>query len=223
MQAAHLPLIPGGEFGYDTPMTRLLLALSVLLLPLAGCAGGAGPQAIARQAQPAAALARTTALHKDVVAGMTRIFERYDDAPKDGRASYAEFGRVVTREWFDAHDPDGDGFMRLEDWMTPDEIDYQIAAIQGMATRLLGRADRNADGRLTLAELQADRDLEIDPTPWLAGPADPQVKATAFARFADAQGLLTGDAAALLIGALLAQGYYVSDPQSERRGPRVQG
>lgn len=178
--------------------------------PPASPAGGSRP-ALAPQA-----LARTEALRQDVVTGMTRIFDRYDDAPRDGRVSFAEFGHVVIREWFDAHDPDGDGFMRLADWMTPEEITWQVAAIQGMAGRLLARADRDGDGRLTAAEWQADRDLEIDPTPWLAGAPDPAVKATAFARHADAAGRLSAEAAASLIGALLAEGYYVSDPDSVR-------
>lgn len=187
-------------------------------LTLAACAQpAAGP--VLRPAATLTAGAAPEVLRPLVIAGMTRIFERYDDAPRDGQASFAEFGRVVTREWFDAHDPDGDGFMRLADWMTPDEVTWQIGAIRAMAARLVARADRDGDDRLALAEFQADRDLEIDPTPWLAGPADPAVKATAFARHADATGRVDADAAAVLIGELMAEGYYVSDPESARRGP----
>ncbi len=171
-----------------------------------------------RQGQVPQVLARNEALRQDVITGMTRIFERYDDAPRDGRVSFTEFGRVVTREWFEAHDPDGDGFMKLADWMTPEEIAWQIGAIQAMAGRLIARADRDGDARLTAVEWLADQDLEIDPTPWLAGPPDPAVEANAFARHADATGALSAEAAALMIGALMAEGYYVSDPDSVRSG-----
>lgn len=194
--------------------------VALALIPLAACAQPPSSP-VARPAAAVAARSVSEALRPHVVTGMTRIFDRYDDAPKDGKASFAEFGRVVTREWFDAHDPDGDGFMRLEDWMTPDEVAWQIGAIRAMAARLVARADRDGDGRLALAEFQADRDLEIEPTPWLAGPADPAVKATAFARHAGATGRVDADAAALLVGELMAEGYYVSDPGSARRGPAV--
>ena len=180
-------------------MNRLLA--SALLLAtglLAACSPApALPQAALVPGQAPLARARAEVLRQHVVTGMTRIFERYDDGPRDGRVSYQEFGRVVTREWFEAHDPDGDGFMRLADWMTPPEIAWQIGAIQGMAGRLVARADRDGDARLTAAEWQADQDLEIDPTPWLAGPPDPVVKASAFARHADAAGELSAEAAAL--------------------------
>lgn len=196
--------------------------MASLLLP--ACSLPPSPlEAGARQAQAPQTLGRNEALRQDVITGMTRIFERYDDAPRDARLSFAEFGRVVTREWFDAHDPDGDGFMKLTDWMTPEEIVWQIGAIQGMAGRLVARADRDGDARLSAAEWQADRDLEIDPTPWLAGAPDPAVKATAFARHADAAGSLTAEAAALMIGALMAEGYYVSDPDSVRSGRGLLG
>lgn len=52
--------------------------------------------------------------------------------------------------------------------------------------------------------------LEIDATPWLAGTPDPVIRETAFARYAPS-GKLGPDAATRMIGALLAQGYYVDD------------
>ncbi len=192
-------------------MRRLAPALLVLTL-LAGCA--AAPAAVrpaaSRAAAGVAARALGDDLRKNVLDGFRQIFKTYDQAPTDDRLGFNEFGHVVVREWFDAHDADGDGFIVFAEWHTPAEAEAQIAAIVAAGRYHVKVADKDADGALSLDEHLARTELEIDATPWLAGTADPDIRANAFKRFATG-GKLSVDGATRMIGALLAQGYYVDD------------
>lgn len=146
----------------------------------------------------------------DVTRGFTLIFNAYDQQPKDGKLSFAEFGHVVDREWFTAHDTNHDGFIPLTEWLTPAEMASQVADLKASGPELLKRADKNHDGTLTLPEFLADV-LEVDATPWLAGPADKAIKADAFKRFMEADGTMSADRISVMLGDLLAQGYYLDD------------
>lgn len=187
---------------------RPLLVIALASLLLAGC--GAAPLATSVRGQAPVLRANDDTLRQDVVRGFNQIFKTYDDAPRDGRLSFAEFGRVVTRDWFDAHDGNGDGAIVMDEWLTPAELGYQLKAIARSAAYVVEKADRNADRKLSLDEFVGYAEFEVDPTPWLAEPANPNVKADGFKRYAVA-GLLDADRAALLFGNMLARGYYLDD------------
>ena len=209
-------------------MQRLTPALLLLTL-LAGCttAPAAVRPAGLRATAGVTARALNDDLRKNVLDGFRQIFKTYDQAPKDGRLDFNEFGRVVARGWFEDHDADGDGFIVFEEWHTPAEAEAQMAAIAAAGKYHVQVADKDGDGSLSLTEHLARISLGIDPTPWLAGVADPDIRANAFKRFAPG-GKLAGDAAARMIGALLAQGYYVDDGRNVPleqavRQPRFKG
>lgn len=150
-------------------------------------------------------------LVRNVEIGIARIFTTYDEAPRDGRLSFAEFGRVVTRDWFDTRDANGDGYVLLDEWLTPAEVDRQIAEIRGRASSLVARADRNGDRRLSREEFLGYEAFIVEPTPWLFEPADPRIKETAFQRHAPEGGQLDAERTAFLVGDLLEQGYWLED------------
>jgi hypothetical protein len=204
---------PKNRAGTATMKQLLICVLGVSLLT--GCGASHVAVSPAARAQVAAGTrAQDNELSQDVVKGYTQIFKTYDVSPKDGRLSLAEFSHVVTREWFVAHDTNHDHFIPLDEWLTPSELRGQIEAITSAGNDLVAHADKNGDHKLSLAEYLGYDNFEIDPTPWLDGPADAQIKTDDFNRFADAAGQLEGASAARMIGALLAKGYYLdsNDP-----------
>lgn len=193
---------------------KIKLALLALTL-LAGCATApAGVRAPAARMAAASARSLDAELRNDVLVGFKQIYKTYDQAPADGQLDFGEFGHVVTWEWFDAHDANGDGFVQFDEWHTPAEADAQVKAILAAGAYHVKAADQDQDGVLTLAEHLARTELEIDPTPWLNGAADPEIRTSAFKRFAPA-GKLDAPNAARMVGALLAQGYYLDDGRDE--------
>lgn len=200
-------------------MTRWALALAAVCL--VGCAGPARPWAPLVAPKASVVYARSQGMSKQleplVTRGFHQIFNTYDRQPKDAQLSFLEFGKVVIWEWFDEHDANDDDLLVMGEWLTPGEMQRQVAGIVFTGQDLVKRADRNADGALNLDEYLAHKAFEVDPTPWLAAPADPQVKRSYFLRNADAQGLLKAEAAAMMAGHLLADGYYLDD--AEARGP----
>lgn len=192
-----------------------LLALGVLA---AGCARL--PQAPLPRAAAPLAQARSAGLMPTLQAmvqrGFHQIFRTYDRQPQDGQLSFVEFGKVVTWDWFDEHDANDDDLLEMAEWLTPGELQRQVQGIVRTGQSLVQKADRNGDGLLNQAEYLAHTAFEVDPTPWLAVPADPQVKTTYFQRHAKAQGLLNAEACALMVGELLADGYYLDEANARR-------
>lgn len=168
------------------------------------------PQAQARQAKLEAQL------RPMVVRGFQQIFTTYDRQPQDAQLSFLEFGKVVTWEWFDEHDVNDDDLLTMGEWLTAGELQRQVQGIVLTGSSLVRKADRNGDGLLSQAEYLAHTAFEVDPTPWLAGPADPQVKASYFQRHANAEGLLGAESGALMVGALLAYGYYLDEADARK-------
>lgn len=202
-------------------MVRWSLALA-LAAALGACQAMGSPRVLstsppAWRTQAQAPLAEELAAR--VREGFAQIFRTYDRQPADGHLSFLEFGKVVTWEWFDAHDANDDELLVMEEWLTAQELQAQVQGIVATGAALVAKADRNGDGRMSLPEFEAHQAFEIDPTPWLAGPPDPQVRRTFHQRFA-AQGLLDGPGAARMVGALLAQGYYL-DEAGARAWPRL--
>ena len=191
----------------------LFLVLTTALL--AGCGAVGHPAAMVRPASHAAVKA-DDALAQDVQHGFRQIFVTYDKAPKDDKLSYGEFGHVVTREWFQQHDTNHDGVILFDEWLTPAELASQVADIRQTGQGLVKQADKDGDGLMTLGEYQAVT-FEIDATPWLAGPADGNIKADAFRKFAGTDGRMGAEQAAAMIGDLLAYGYYLDDGSDNLR------
>ncbi|MDB5100105.1 MAG: hypothetical protein JWM80_4526 [Cyanobacteria bacterium RYN_339] len=182
---------------------------------LAGCGVAAGPASVRPAQRPI--VKATDVLHQDVVTGFRQIFKTYDVQPKDDKLSFREFGHVVSREWFQQHDTNHDGAILFDEWLTPAELESQVADIQAAGQDLVAKADRDGDHLLTQAEYLAYETFEVDATPWLAGPVDAQIKAHGFQRHANAGGLLGAPAAAEMVGELLALGYYLDDGSTQLR------
>lgn len=145
--------------------------------------------------------------------GFGQIFRTYDRQPTDDRLSFLEFGKVVTWEWFDERDANDDDLLALDEWLTPQELQRQVQGMKQSGASLVRKADRNGDGGMSLPEFEAHRAFEIDPTPWLAGPPDPQVRQS-FHRLFAKDGLVDAVGAARMVGALLAQGYYLDEAEA---------
>lgn len=180
-----------------------------------GCAHAPGTATV-RVAQHPVAKADDV-LVQDVRTGFKQIFVTYDREPQDQKLSYREFGHVVTRDWFQQHDTNHDGFIPLDEWLTAAELASQVADIKASGKDLVARADRNGDHLLDQQEFLAYDTFEVDATPWLAAPADAQIKPHAFQQYAGEAGLLGTDAAAFMIGDLLARGYYLDDGSDNLR------
>jgi hypothetical protein len=192
-------------------MKRFAAGILALTL-LSGCgAGTLSPAPVVKQGASARAKASPEVLKQYVVTGISQIFNTYDRSPRDGRVAFAEFKFVVAKDWFEAHDVDGDGFMVLDEWLTPDEIAYQVKSIVGAGANLVTQADRDQDRQLSLDEYLAYDVFTVEPTPWLNGAPDADVKANRFKRHAGPEARLNADEAASMIGDLLAQGYYLDD------------
>jgi hypothetical protein len=199
---------------------KQVLVLGLGLALLSGC--GHSPAAVSASSRSLTAphaKALDGELAQDVTKGFTQIFKTYDVQPKDGRLSYQEFSHVVTREWFDLHDTNHDHFIPLAEWLTSAELSAQVEAIASSGNDLVAHADKDGDHKLSLSEYLAYDNFVVDPTPWLDGPADAQIKPDDFKKFADAAGQIDGGQAARMVGALLAQGYYLdsNDQQMTRR------